>query len=559
MLLKSRYQEKYPVEFKIPYPLKQEHEELHNMLRKATQESGEIGDAAKLVAKLMHPHFIKEEEYALPPLGLLHDLAQGKVTPDMEEVLGLTDRLKSDLGQMLEEHKSIVAALEKLSAAAKKAKKMEYVEFARVLTLHAQTEEEVSYPTAILIGEYIREKLRLAPRAETIRNERDMSHQDWKPKSDTVLHDQRAAYDEMRERCPVAHSEFLGWSLFRHEDIATVLDNPETYSNISKFQAIPNGMDPPVHGRYRDALAANFDEKQMAMLEPRVREIATNLLAPIFSSGEVEFIDAFATPFALKTLCVLLGWPEHQWECLSGWTHGSQQAAFSGDQAAGKALAKLFSEHVKANLDAHRSAPGDVANATDSLLSTDVGGERFDDDQIVSILRNWTAGHGTVVDGLGILVLHLSQELELQDRLRNDPSLIPAAIEEILRVDGPLVANRRTTTREVEIQGKTIPKGENLTLMWIAANRDPRAFDDPNVVKIERNTGASMVWGQGIHICQGAPLGRLEMRVALEELLSRTQHFELTDDAQYRTVYPSNGLTKLPLRVSRSFAKSGPE
>lgn len=147
------------MEFIIPTPLKIEHEALHNMLRNATQEPGEIGAAAKEVAKLMHPHFIREEEYALPPLGLLRDLAQGKVTPGMKEVLKLTDRLKADLGQMLEEHKSIVAALEVLAAAAKKAGKLEYMEFAKALMLHAQTEEEVSYPTAILIGEYIRHKL----------------------------------------------------------------------------------------------------------------------------------------------------------------------------------------------------------------------------------------------------------------------------------------------------------------------------------------------------------------------------------------------------------------
>jgi hypothetical protein len=149
------------VEFNIPYPLKAEHEGLHNMLRRATNEPGEVGDAAKSVAKLMHPHFIKEEGYALPPLGLLRDLAQGKVTPDMKEVLELTDRPKADLSQMLEEHKSIVAALKKLSAAAIRANKMEYVEFTKALMLHAQTEEEMSYPTAILIGEYIREKLQL--------------------------------------------------------------------------------------------------------------------------------------------------------------------------------------------------------------------------------------------------------------------------------------------------------------------------------------------------------------------------------------------------------------
>ena len=375
-------------------------------------------------------------------------------------------------------------------------------------------------------------------------------HDDWNPRDASILEDQRRAYDEMRERCPVAHSEFLGWSLFRHEDIAAVLADPKTYSNVSRFLAIPNGMDPPVHSGYREALAAFFNDEHMARLEPRAREIATNLLIPILSGEEVEFIDAFATPFALKTLCTLLGWPEQQWEWLAGWVHDNQQAAFSQDLAAGKALAELFSEHVKANLNMHRTSPGDVADVTDALLRAEVDGERFDDDKIVSILRNWAAGHGTVMSGLGILVLHLAQDLELQHRLRSDPSLIPAAIEEILRVDAPLVANGRTTTRVVEFQGQTIPKGERLTLMWIAANRDPRMFDDPNAVKLERSKVASMVWGQGIHICLGAPLARLEMRVALEELLSRTKRFELVGEVPRREVYPSNGLVTLPLRIS---------
>lgn len=375
-------------------------------------------------------------------------------------------------------------------------------------------------------------------------------HDNWNPRDASILKDQRRAYDEMREKCPVAHSEFMGWSLFRHEDIATVLADPESYSNVSRFQAIPNGMDPPVHGRYRKVLDSFFDQQQMMKLEPQAREVATKLLVPIISGGEAEFISAFATPFALKTLCTLLGWPERQWECLGGWVHGNQQAAFSMDHAAGKALASLFSEHVKANLNKHRASPRAVADATDALLSVNVDGERFDDDQIVSILRNWTAGQGTVAAALSILVMHLAQEPELQDRLRSNPPLIPAAIEEILRMDDPLVANRRTTTREVEIQGRTIPQGESLTLMWIAANRDPRVFDNPNTVDIERNMGASLVWGQGIHLCQGAPLARLEMRVALEELLSRTKRFEFAGTEPCRAVYPSNGFTALPLRFS---------
>lgn len=149
------------MQFKIPHALKVEHEELHATLHKATQETGALGAAATAVAALLQPHFIKEEEYALPPLGLLPDLAQGRVTPEMKEVLKLTDKLKAELGQMLEEHKAIVIALDELIVVAQKTGKPEYVKFAETLKLHAQTEEEVSYPTAILIGEYVREKLRV--------------------------------------------------------------------------------------------------------------------------------------------------------------------------------------------------------------------------------------------------------------------------------------------------------------------------------------------------------------------------------------------------------------
>ena len=147
------------MEFEIPRPMKIEHDELHDMLRKATREPGEVGAAALAVAKLMHPHFVKEEEYALPPLGLLRHLLGGNVTPEMADVLVLTDTLKAELPQMLAEHKLIVTALEELSAAAERAGKREYVDFSKALMLHAQTEEEVAYPAAILIGDYVRQKL----------------------------------------------------------------------------------------------------------------------------------------------------------------------------------------------------------------------------------------------------------------------------------------------------------------------------------------------------------------------------------------------------------------
>jgi hypothetical protein len=150
------HQTKGNVDFQIPHSLKTEHDELHSQLAKAIAAGGRTGEAAQEVARLLHPHFVKEEEYALPQLGLLRPLADARITPDMAQAIALADRLKRDLPEMLKEHKSIVAALDKLAAAAKTENKTQFARFAEKLKLHAQTEEEVLYPASILIGEYLR-------------------------------------------------------------------------------------------------------------------------------------------------------------------------------------------------------------------------------------------------------------------------------------------------------------------------------------------------------------------------------------------------------------------
>ncbi|MGE5173092.1 MAG: hemerythrin domain-containing protein [Betaproteobacteria bacterium] len=146
------------MEFKVPPSLKQEHEELHAELVAATKAGGKISEAAQAVARALHPHFVKEEEYALPLLGLLTMLAEGKLPADSRTAITMTDRLKEDFGHMLHEHKAIVIELHKLMEAAQSDKKPEYVHLAEKLKLHAQTEEEVLYPAAILVGEYLKLK-----------------------------------------------------------------------------------------------------------------------------------------------------------------------------------------------------------------------------------------------------------------------------------------------------------------------------------------------------------------------------------------------------------------
>ncbi len=141
-----------------PTSLKHEHKELHAELVAATKAGGKTGPAAEAVAQALHPHFVKEEEYAMPPLGMLTLLAKGELPKDRETIIAMTERLKTDFSHMLHEHKAIVIQLHKLIEAAKSEKRNEYIHLAERLMLHAQTEEEVLYPAAILVGEYLKLK-----------------------------------------------------------------------------------------------------------------------------------------------------------------------------------------------------------------------------------------------------------------------------------------------------------------------------------------------------------------------------------------------------------------
>lgn len=146
------------MEIKIPETLKLEHEVLHRQLAEATKVGGKIAEAAQLVAQTLHPHFVSEEEFAIPPLGILPQLVEDKLNDDMKEVIKMTDKLKTELPKRLGEHKAIVAALNKLVKAAQEENKPEFAAFVEKLKLHAKTEEEVTYPTALLIGEYLKLK-----------------------------------------------------------------------------------------------------------------------------------------------------------------------------------------------------------------------------------------------------------------------------------------------------------------------------------------------------------------------------------------------------------------
>jgi cytochrome P450 len=376
---------------------------------------------------------------------------------------------------------------------------------------------------------------------------------DWDPLSQAVQRDQRAAYDAMRERCPVAYSDALGWSVFRHADVVRILHDPETFSNVvSSRRAVPNGMDPPEHTAYRRIVELYFSPERMAEFEPRCREIAARLVTALLVRDEVELIANFAQPFAVQAQCDFLGWPAHMHEPLRHWTLKNHGATAAQDRAALAEIAREFESYVSELLEIRRAAGAAASpDLTTNLMRQQVHGRPLHDDELVSILRNWTAGEvGTISAAVGILVQYLAEHAALQRQLRDQPSLLPAAIDEILRLHGPLVANRRVTTRPVEVGGRQIAAGERISLNWMAANRDGRVFPEPDQFRLDRDPSLNLLYGAGIHVCPGAPLARLELRVAMEELLRRTRQIRLIPSRPpTNATFPASGFADLPLQI----------
>lgn len=381
----------------------------------------------------------------------------------------------------------------------------------------------------------------------------DRPEADWDPRSASVCKNQVAAYDEMRQRCPVAHSDYLGWSLFRHQDVTQVLDDHQTFSNaVSNHLSVPNGMDPPEHTNYREIVEPYFGPKRMEAFEPLCRAISTDLVSGLQRGAETELVTRFAQKFALRIQCAFLGWPKKLHEPLRDWVRKNHEATLARDTVAMAAIALEFDGYIGELLVTRRkagvAAPDDI---TTSLLRQKIGSRLLNEEEIVSILRNWTVGElGTISASVGILAHYLAEDLLVQQQLRANLSLLPVAIDEILRIHAPLVSNRRVATKPVEIGGRKIAAGERITLMWASANRDEAVFGDPDEFRLDRNPAQNLLYGAGIHICPGIPLARLELRIVVEELLKRTSQITLVKGKDpVRAIYPACGFSSLTMKI----------
>lgn len=373
----------------------------------------------------------------------------------------------------------------------------------------------------------------------------------WEPLSGPVLADQRAAYDRMRAECPLAESP-RGVTLFRHSDVMAAAADPATFSSaVSAHRQVPNSLDQPEHTAFRAAIDPFFTPECMRDLEPRLRRIAQEMLRGLARGATVDAVTQIGYPLAVRAQAEWLGWQGTEGELLA-WMAENHAATRSAERSRMDAVADAFDGIVLAQVRRRRqmgsAAPKDP---TTELLAVTVNGELLPDEDIVSILRNWTAGDlASMAAAVGVVVYFLATHSEVQEELRARRGSLAAAVDEMLRIDDPFLVSRRVTTVETKVGGYMLDPGKRIYLNWTSANRDESVFGEPDAFRPDEHATENVVYGHGIHICPGRPLATLELVVTARTLLDMTSGIELASDAELpRETYPLGGWRRVPVRL----------
>jgi len=369
--------------------------------------------------------------------------------------------------------------------------------------------------------------------------------------------DSSLAYGRLLDQCPVGRIEVNDtWGIFGFDEVLAAITDVKTFSSVTPIpgatRMIPLEADPPEHTPYRRMINPYFTATKMAELEEEIRPFAGEMLEEVISQGFVDFVDSFAKPYPGRTLCKFLGVPDDDWLYINSWHQ--ELAKRGGRNEPGRpkrdAVIQEIAPYLRTVIAQRRLdlRDDDILSA---ILSTEIDGNVLSDDAVIGyVVLLLTAGHETITDGLTNLVVRLARDSELQNRLRANPDRIPDAIEESVRIDAPLQSMQRKCVRDVEIGGESIKAGEYVYLNVGSANVDQNHWEDPGTFDIDRTDKRHLGFGRGVHQCFGAPLARLQMRIVIEELLARTESFELAGDV-HRHTWPSHGADTLPLTLKR--------
>ena len=349
----------------------------------------------------------------------------------------------------------------------------------------------------------------------------------------------RSATDEQRASGPLARTPEGTWVVLGHAEAMEVAGDHDSYSSaVSRFLQVPNGLDGVEHTAIRAATDHFFGPEEMAAFEPVLRDVARDLVeeltADVGPAGtEVDAVAAIGAVFAVRAQTAWLGWPAELEPQLLQWMVDNHEASRSRDLARTAEVAERFDALIRSVIRPRRAAgahaPDDVTNRLIhqrvELPDPEVpdSTERsLRDEEIVSILRNWTGGDlGSIALCVGVLLTAMSTRPQLAERLRHGTyEEAVAIVDELLRIDSPFVSNRRVTTCPVTLAGQEIAQGERLLIHWTSANRDERTFPSPDEFDPAANTPHNLVYGTGKHVCPGRPLATLVLVVALQELLA---------------------------------------
>jgi cytochrome P450 len=383
-------------------------------------------------------------------------------------------------------------------------------------------------------------------------------NEDFDPLDPDYLADPYPYFARFRSETPVFYAPKIDfWVVGRYEDIQKIVKDPETFSNarvqeplypitaeaLEKLKAgvrvkpTTSTADPPLHKRTRKHAARAFSAKRATGLEGRIREVANGLIDRIVEEGRADMVDRFAFPLPAYVVFGLIGYPEKDAEMLKSWCSDRLKLTWGRplpeEQLATVEKMASFFDYIENFV--HGRAEDLRDDYTSDLLRIRAEDEEnLSLEEVVSIDYSLSfAGHETTTNLILNGLRQLLSRPGLWEELREDPSLIENAVEETLRRDTSVVSWRRSTTRPVEIAGVEVPEGARLMLLLASANRDEGVFEDPDAFDIRRqNANKHLAFSHGIHFCLGAPLARLEARVAFELLTQRLPDLRLSPPDQ---------------------------
>ncbi len=375
-------------------------------------------------------------------------------------------------------------------------------------------------------------------------------------------------YRELRNTTPVVWNDVTNfWALLKYEDVRYVSGHPLIFSS-TKGITIPDPTqpepvqegnliftDPPRHRQLRKLINSGFSRRQVQLLEPKVRQIVKGIVDSVDPSREYEFAEEIAAPLPTRMIAEMLGAPPEDWEQFRAWSDaavGTADPDIELDSIV--ALGELY-EYFTKLIAARRS--GEVSGQDDLLsilAAAEVDGERLTDADLLNFsFLLLVAGNETTRNLIALGTLALIDHPDQFALLRSNPSLLPSAVEEMLRYTSPVTHMARRATEDVEIRGQQIKAGDTVVMLYGAANRDEEIFGPTcEEFDITRNPNPHIAFGAGEHACLGAQLARLEARVMFEVLLGTFPTIELTGDVSRLRATMVPGVKRMPVRLGAS-------